>query len=44
MVDPLTLMSLQVRPTKELGVLIQPFDRQQDYREFRGFTYHLPCQ
>jgi hypothetical protein len=44
LIDPLYLMSLEVRPTSKLEVLIQPFDQERDYRTFKGFTYHLPCR
>jgi murein DD-endopeptidase MepM/ murein hydrolase activator NlpD len=43
LVDPLHLLSLEVRPTARHEVLIQPFDPQRDYRTFKGFTYFLPC-
>jgi hypothetical protein len=43
LVDPLHMLSLEVRPTDRLEVLIQPFEAQRDYSTFKGFTYFLPC-
>jgi hypothetical protein len=44
LVDPLYLLSLQVRPTKDGSVLVQPFEPGRDYGGFKGFTYFLPCR
>jgi hypothetical protein len=44
LIDPLYLMSLEVRPNGKREVLLQPFDRRRDYGTFKGFTYHLPCR
>lgn len=43
LVDPLHMLSLEVRPTARLEVAIQPFDPHRDYGAFKGFTYFLPC-
>jgi murein DD-endopeptidase MepM/ murein hydrolase activator NlpD len=43
LIDPLYLLSLN-GPLRHDGVVdIPPFERGRDYREFRGFTYILPC-
>jgi hypothetical protein len=44
LIDPLYLLSLEVRPTPEGEVLVQPFERGRDYSAFKGFTYFLPCR
>jgi hypothetical protein len=44
LIDPLYLLSLEVRPTDQLEVQIQPFVPRRDYSAFKGFTYHLPCR
>ena len=44
LVDPLYLLSLEVRPTPEGEVLVQPFEQGRDYSKFKGFTYFLPCR
>jgi hypothetical protein len=44
LIDPLYMLSLEVRPTRQLEAPIQPFDPQQDYSAFKGYTYHLPCR
>jgi len=40
LVDPLSMMSLNVPPRSDNKVVITPFDAKRDYR---GFTYILPC-
>jgi murein DD-endopeptidase MepM/ murein hydrolase activator NlpD len=44
LIDPLYLLSLEVRPNARLEAPIQPFEPNGDYREFKGFTYFLECQ
>jgi hypothetical protein len=43
LIDPLYLMSLEVRPNDHLEAPIQPFEQQRDYSAYKGFTYFLPC-
>jgi hypothetical protein len=43
LIDPLYLLSLEVRPNRRREVPIQPFVRGRDYSDFKGFTYFLPC-
>lgn len=43
LIDPLHMLSLNA-PARTDGVVEIPvFERGRDYREFRGFTYILPC-
>jgi hypothetical protein len=44
LIDPLYLLSLEVRPNRRLEVPITPFESQRDYSAFKGFTYFLPCR
>ena len=44
LIDPLYLLSLEVRPTAEGEVVVQPFEEERDYGAFKGFTYFLPCR
>ena len=44
LIDPLYLLSLEVRPSARLEAPIQPFEPDGDYSEFKGFTYFLECQ
>lgn len=44
LVDPLHMLSLEVRPTARRDVMIQPYDPQRDYSGFKGFSYFLPCE
>jgi hypothetical protein len=44
LIDPLYLLSLDVRPTPQREALVQPFDPERDYSAFKGFTYFLPCR
>jgi Peptidase family M23 len=44
LIDPLYLMSLEVRPNAHLEVPIQPFELKRDYSGFKGFTYILACR
>ena len=44
LIDPLYMLSLEVRPTEDREVLIQPFERGRNYDNFKGFTYFLPCR
>jgi murein DD-endopeptidase MepM/ murein hydrolase activator NlpD len=43
LIDPLSMLSLNAPPRTDGRVDIPAFDRGRDYREFRGFTYILPC-
>jgi murein DD-endopeptidase MepM/ murein hydrolase activator NlpD len=43
LIDPLYLLSSEVRPTKHRAP-IQPFEPDQNYSAFKGFTYFLPCR
>jgi hypothetical protein len=42
LIDPLYMLSLDT-PPGDGRVLIPIFDSSKDYRNFRGFTYILPC-
>ncbi len=44
LIDPLYLLSRHTPPDAHLGVAITPFEADEDYRGFRGFTYILPCK
>jgi len=44
LIDPLYLLSLEVRPSWRLEVPITPFEPQRDYSVFKGFTYFLLCR
>jgi murein DD-endopeptidase MepM/ murein hydrolase activator NlpD len=44
LIDPLYLLSLEVRPNAHLEAPIQPFEMKRDYRDFKGFTYFLECR
>jgi hypothetical protein len=44
LIDPLYLLALNSPPDASGGVLLTPFVEGRDYRDFRGFTYILPCQ
>jgi len=44
LIDPLYLLARNTSPDANGGVLLTPFVADRDYREFRGFTYILPCQ
>ena len=43
LIDPLYMLSLNAPPRTDNGVDIPVFNPLHDYREFRGFTYILPC-
>ena len=43
LLDPLYMLSLNASPGADGIVDIPAFDRRQDYSQFRGFTYILPC-
>ncbi|HZQ14400.1 MAG TPA: peptidoglycan DD-metalloendopeptidase family protein [Pseudolabrys sp.] len=43
LVDPLSLLSLDA-PRKDGTAEISPFEAGRNYRDFRGFTYILPCK
>jgi hypothetical protein len=43
LVDPLALLALDAGIRADGSAPISPFDRNRDYRGFRGFTYILPC-
>jgi len=44
LIDPLYVLSLEVRPNSQLEAPIQPFEANRSYREFKGFTYFLECR
>ena len=44
LIDPLYLLSLQVRPNASLEAPIQPFEAKRGYGGFKGFTYFLECR
>lgn len=44
LIDPLYLLSRNSPPDAAGGVLLTPFVAGRDYRDFRGFTYILPCE
>ena len=44
LIDPLYLLSLEVRPNSQLEAPIQPFETDRSYRGFKGFTYFLQCR
>ncbi len=44
LIDPLYLLSLEVRPNARLEAPIQPFETKRDYSGFKGFTYFLECR
>jgi len=44
LIDPLYLLSLDVRPTPDGEVVLQPFEEERDYSAFKGFAYFLPCR
>ena len=44
LIDPLYLLSLEVRPSQRLEALITPFEPLRNYSVFKGFTYFLPCR
>ena len=44
LIDPLYMLSLEVRPTAQRKVPIQPFEPHRDYSAFKGYTYFLPCR
>jgi hypothetical protein len=44
LIDPLYMLSREVRPSRRLEAPIQPFEPQRDYGAFKGFTYFLPCR
>jgi murein DD-endopeptidase MepM/ murein hydrolase activator NlpD len=44
LIDPLYLLSLEVRPNRNLEAPIQPFETKRDYSGFKGFTYFLECR
>jgi hypothetical protein len=44
LIDPLYLLSLEIRPNRRRQVLIQPFEAGRDYSAFKGFSYFLPCR
>jgi murein DD-endopeptidase MepM/ murein hydrolase activator NlpD len=43
LVDPIRMLSLNAPARSDGKAEIAPFDRNADYRGFRGFTYILPC-
>jgi murein DD-endopeptidase MepM/ murein hydrolase activator NlpD len=44
LIDPLYLLSLEVRPNAHLEALIQPFETKRNDSGFKGFTYFLECR
>jgi hypothetical protein len=44
LIDPHHMPSLEVRPTAQRKVPIQPFETHRDYSTFKGYTYFLPCR
>jgi hypothetical protein len=44
LIDPLYLLSRQTPPDENGRVIVTPYVRGQDYKNFRGFTYILPCR
>jgi hypothetical protein len=43
LIDPLYMLSLNA-PARTDGIVEIPvFEHGRDYRDFRGFTYILPC-
>jgi len=44
LIDPLYLLSLEVRPNARREAPIQPFETKRDYSGFKGFTYFLECR
>lgn len=43
LVDPLYMLSLNNPPRADLNVDVHPYSPSDDYSNFRGFTYILPC-
>ena len=43
LVDPLFMLAQETPPSVDRRVLIPPYVPGVDYRNFRGFTYILPC-
>ncbi len=43
LIDPLYMLGLDEPPEDGTSVKITPFVEGEDYSEFRGFTYILPC-
>lgn len=43
LVDPLYMMSREAGTLDGSDVLIEPFRSGKDYRDYKGFTYILPC-
>lgn len=44
LIDPLSMLALNAPPRTDGSVDIPAFERGRDYRDFRGFTYILPCR
>jgi murein DD-endopeptidase MepM/ murein hydrolase activator NlpD len=44
LIDPLYMLARNTPPDSEGGVVVTPFVANNDYRDFHGFTYILPCQ
>lgn len=44
LIDPLYMLGVNEPPQDGKSVRIVPFDPDADYRNFRGFTYILPCR
>jgi murein DD-endopeptidase MepM/ murein hydrolase activator NlpD len=44
LIDPLYLLSLEVRPNAHLEAPIRPFEAKRGYSGFKGFTYFLECR
>lgn len=43
LIDPVHMLSLNAPPSTDGSADIAVFEPGRDYREFRGFTYILPC-
>jgi murein DD-endopeptidase MepM/ murein hydrolase activator NlpD len=43
LIDPLYMMARDTPPDEDGSVEIPVYEAGRDYREFRGFTYILPC-
>jgi murein DD-endopeptidase MepM/ murein hydrolase activator NlpD len=44
LIDPLYMLSRQNPPHEDGTVVIIPYVKGEDYQNFKGFTYILPCQ
>ena len=44
LIDPLYLMALHKPPEDDVHVEVKPFDAAEDFSNFPGFSYILPCR